>query len=115
MSNFANTINAHNKKILNETITKATCESCNLRIKASCPLNGNCLQSSLIYICKATTTKITNDHPHYIGLTENIFKDRLYKHKNSFRHESKKNVTELSNFIWENKHPSQSQESACYV
>ena len=115
MSNFVNIINAHNKNILHETITKATCESCNFRVKASCPLDSNCLQSSLIYICKAATTKITNGHPNYIGLTESIFKNRLYKHKNSFGHETKKNVTELSNFIWKNKHPSQSQESACYV
>ena len=115
MSNFASIINAHNKKILNETITKTTCESCNFIVKVSCPLDGNYLQSSLIYICKAAATKITNDHPHYIGLTENIFKDRSYKHKSSFRYESKKNATELPNFIWENKHTNQSQESACYV
>ena len=57
--------------------------------------------SSLVYICKAATNKITND---YIGLTENIFKDRLYKHKNGFRYESNKSATELSNFVWENKH-----------
>ena len=107
MSIFANIINAHNKK--------TTCESCNFRVKVSCPLDGNCVQSSLIYICKAATTKITNDHPHYIGLTENIFKDRLYKHKNSFRYESKKNATELPNFIWENKYSNQGQESASYV
>ena len=47
---------------------------------------------------------IIENHPHYIGLTENIFKDRFYKHKNSFKYESKRNATELSNFTWENKH-----------
>ena len=40
-------------------------------------------------------------HPHYIGLTESAFKDRLYKRKNSFKSESKRNATELSNFIWD--------------
>ena len=35
---------------------------------------------------------------------ENTFKDRLYKHKNSFRYESKKSALELFNFVWENKH-----------
>ena len=44
------------------------------------------------------------NHPHYIGLTEYTFKDRFYKHKNSFKYESKRNATELSNFVWENKH-----------
>ena len=104
MPNFAGIINAHNKKILNQNIAKTTCESCHCRVKASCPLDGNFLQTSLVYICKEATRKITNNYPHYIGLTENTFKNRLYKHKNSFRYESKKNATELSNFVQENKH-----------
>ena len=104
MPNVASIINAHNKKILNENIAKTTYESCNYRVKASCSLDGNCLQSSLIYTCKAATPKITNDYFHQIGLTENTFKDRLYKHKNSFRYDSKKNATELFNFVWENKY-----------
>ena len=62
------------------------------------------MQSSLVYICKADTPNIIENHPHYIGLTENTFKDRFYKHKNSFKYESKRNATELSNFVWENKH-----------
>ena len=44
--NFASIINAHNKKILNENIRKTTCDSCDCRVKASCPLDGNCLQST---------------------------------------------------------------------
>ena len=64
MPNVASIINAHNKKILNENIAKTTCESCNYRVKASCSLDGNCLQSSLIYTCKAATPKITNDYFH---------------------------------------------------
>ena len=102
MTNFASITNSHKKKILNENIAKPKSTSYNCRAKASYPLDDNCVQSSLVYICKAATPKITNDIPHYIGLTENSFKDRLYKHKNSFRYESKKNATELSNFIWEN-------------
>ena len=104
MPNFGSTINSHNKKILNENIAKPTSASCNCRVKASCSLDGNYLQSSLVYICKGATRKITNEYSHYIALTENTFKDRLYKHKNSFRYERKKNATELSNFAWENKH-----------
>ena len=132
MLNFASIINTHNKKILNENIAKATCALCNCIVKASCQLDGNYLQSSLVYICKAATAKVTNDYPHYIDLTENTFKGRLYKHKNSFRYKSKKNATELSNFVWENKHANTEtslewkildkarsyepgQESACYV
>ena len=103
MPNFSSIINSHNKKIINENIEKPPVKPCNCRSKSSCPLNGDCLQSSLVYICKADTINITEDHPHYIGLTENTFKDRFYKHKNSFKYESKQNATELSNFVWENK------------
>ena len=104
MPNFASIIVAHNKKILNENVLKATCAPCSCRVKVSSPLDGNCLQPSLVYICKAAVPKITNDNPHYIGLTENMFKGRLHKHKNSFTCESKKNATKLSSFVWENKH-----------
>ena len=90
MPNFASIINPLNKKILNENIVKPTFASCNCRVNASCPLDGNCLQSSLVYICKAATPKIINDCPHYKCLKEDTFKDRLYKHKNSLRYENKK-------------------------
>ena len=62
------------------------------------------MQSSLVYIFKADTPNIIENHLHYIGLTENTFKERFYKHKNSFKYESKRNATKLSNFVWENKH-----------
>ena len=71
MPNFASTINSYNKRILNENIGKSTSASCNCRIMVSSPLDGNWLQSSLAYIL----AKIINDFPHYIGLTENTFKD----------------------------------------
>ena len=104
MPNFGSIINSHNKKIINSNIPKKPAPTCNCHSKLSCPLNGDCLQSSLVYICKADTPNIIENHPHYIGLTENTFKDRFYKHKNSFKYESKRNATELSNFVWENKH-----------
>ena len=50
-----------------------------------CPLNGNCLQSSVIY--KATITR--KDHSTketYIELTENDFKARYGNHNASFKH-----------------------------
>ena len=61
-------------------------------------------QITLVYICKTNTPDIIENHLYCIGLTENAFKDRFYKHKNSFKYESKRNATELSNFVWENKH-----------
>ena len=44
-----------------------------------------------------------SDGVKYNGLTESTFKDRLYRHCNSFKHESKANSTELSKHIWEIK------------
>ena len=81
MPNFASIIIFHNKKILNEIIAKLTSSSCNCRVKVSYSLDSNCLQSSLIYICQGATPKFTNDNP---------FQNILYKHKNSFKYESKK-------------------------
>ena len=98
MPNFASIINSHNKKIINNNIPKPSTPTCNCHLKTSCPLNGDCLQSSLVYICKADMPDIIENHPHHIGFTENAFKDQFYKHKNSFKYESKHNATELSNF-----------------
>ena len=66
-------------------------------------LNCDCLQSSVVYGCEITSNNTTEDSPHHISLTENTFKDRLYKHTNSFKHETKKNSTELSNYVWGKK------------
>ena len=73
MPNFASIINSHNKKIINNNIPKPSAPTCNCSSKTSCPLNGDCLQSSLVYICKADTPDIIENHPHYTGLTENRF------------------------------------------
>ena len=70
MPNFASTINSHNKKIINNSIPKPSDPTCNCHSKASCPLNDDCLQSSLVYICKADTPKVTENHTCYIDLTE---------------------------------------------
>ena len=45
----------------------------------------------------------TDNVASYTGVTENTFKDRLYKHRNSFRYESKTNSSELSKHVWEQR------------
>ena len=57
MPNFGSIINSHNKNIINSNIPQPAA-TCNCRLKSSCPLNGNCMQSSLVYICKADTLNI---------------------------------------------------------
>ena len=65
----------------------------------TCPLNGNCLQSSVIY---QTTVKRNDNNTSetYIGLTENAFKTRYRNHTASFRHTKHRNSTELSKHVW---------------
>ena len=93
MNNTKQIIDNHNKRILNSskhindtadnTNTKDS-KTCNCRQKNTCPLNGNCLQSSLIY--QATVTRKDNSTTvTYIGLTENDFKTRYRNHSASFR------------------------------
>ena len=108
MNNTEQIIDNHNNCILNSskhindtadnTNTKDT-KTCNCRQKKNCPLNGNCLQSSLIY--QATVTRKDNSTTEtYIGLTENDFKTRYRNHTASFRHTNLRNSTELSKHIW---------------
>ena len=85
--------------MINNNIPNPSTPTCNCRLKTSCSLNGDCSQSSLVYICKAGMPDIIENYRHYIGLTENVFKDQFYKHKKSFEYESKRNATELSNFV----------------
>ena len=103
LPNFASIINSHNKKILRQEEMVSPKPHCNCRVKESSPLNGDCLQSSVAYGCKITSSNTAEDSPHYTGLTGNTFKGSLYEHKNSFKYETKKNSTELSNYVWDKK------------
>ena len=106
MNNTKQIIDNHNKHILNsskctdETANSTTDnKTCNCRQKSTCPLNGNCLQSSIIY--QATIKrKDNNTSETYIGLTANDFKTRYRNHTTSFRHAKHRNSTELSKHIW---------------
>ena len=108
MNNTKQIINNHKKRILNSskhindttdnTNTKDT-KNCSCRQKFTCPLNGNCLQSSLIY--QATITRKDNSTTGtYIRLAENNFKTRYRNHTASFQHTKHRNSTELSKHIW---------------
>ena len=89
MPNISSIIKSHNKKTLSNDESKLSKSSCNCRDKSSCPLNGNCFQQNVVYCIKVIRmNQFTNkNHPHYIGLTESFFKDRLYKDKNLFKYE----------------------------
>ena len=48
---------------------------CNCRKKESCPLNGECLTSQLMYRANATNA-VNEDMKKYIGLANSTFKER---------------------------------------
>ena len=99
MPNMKNIINNHNNMIIKNNRTNPPTPECNCRIQYSCPLNGKCLTTELVY--QATVTRNDNQQEEtYIGLTENTFKTRYNGHTNSFRNEEKKNSTTLSQYIW---------------
>ena len=106
MNNTKQIIDNHNKRILNSskhrdksTDNPVDNKSCNWRQRNTRPLNGNCLQSSVIY--QATIKrKDNNTSETYIGLTENAFKTRYRNHTASFRHTKHRNSTEFSKHVW---------------
>ena len=87
MNNMADRIKGHNNKILKQqqqhSSTEQQQQTCNCRKKSECPLNGNCLQSGLVYQATIETDDTTQK---YIGLTEGDFKTRYRNHTKSFNH-----------------------------
>ena len=98
--NFKKIISAHNAKILNP---KTPDPPCNCTDKDSCPLDGKCRASNLVY---QATLKTTEDPPTvetYVGLSATEFKDRYRNHKTSFKNRNHSKATTLSVKIWELK------------
>ena len=102
LPNMARIVSAHNKTILNEEEKPAVKRPCNCQKKNTCPLNGTCLEKSVIYKCHVKKSE-NDEGMHYIGLTGGTFKDRWAGHKYSFRHEKASKSTELSKYVWDLK------------
>ena len=102
MPNIGKTIRTHNRKVTegHTDEPKNETKTCSCRSKEQYPLNGRCLQKSLVY--QATVSTDTETY-RYIGLTEHSFKPRFTNHNQSFRHEKYSNSTELSKLIWKLK------------
>ncbi|GFS20219.1 LOW QUALITY PROTEIN: hypothetical protein ElyMa_001564700 [Elysia marginata] len=80
MPNIKQIISSHNKRIIKESSNKtSTTKLCNCRDKPSCPLQGKCLEQSLVYQAAVSETN-TNKIDTYIGITENTFKTRFNQH-----------------------------------
>ena len=99
MKSINSVISSHNKNIVNP---RTTSFGCNCWKKESCPLNGECLTSQLVY--RATVTNAVNeDMKKYIGLADITFKERDSNHKRDFKHQKYHNYTELAKYVWELK------------
>ena len=93
-------ISGHNTKIqTNKQTPTEDKKQCNCRAKKDCPLEGKCLESSVIYQATVTET-ISKQVETYVGLTADPFKTRFNNHTKSFKHIEYKTDTELSNHIW---------------
>jgi len=64
------------------------------------PIKEQCLVKEVVYQATITTTESTET---YVGLTTTELKTGWQIHQMSFKHESKKNDTELSKHFWQLK------------
>ena len=101
MPNMAAIISRHNKALLAQrTEPTSTVPPCNCRAKTSCPMKGQCRESSIIYKATLTTVGIAKN---YYGCSETKFKARFYNYNQSFKFRQKSNATELSKAFWQAK------------
>ena len=90
-------ISCHNKKILkSQNITDG---GCNCKSDTDpCPLQGECLTSSVVYKATVTTNQPKLKRKTYHGMTEATFKKRWYGHKDDIKNKEKYGTT-LSRYI----------------
>ena len=104
MATVKQVIDGHNKATLKIPETaqpqKDEGKTRSWREKEDCPLNGECLVSEVVYQATVTTR---DKKETYIGLTATQFKARYRNHLMSFRHEKRRNETELSKQLWQLK------------
>jgi len=97
--NMKQVIDGHNKATLRnakQPVQDQTVKTCNSRNKNDCPLEGQCLQKELVYQATVTTSEKKET---YVGLTATDFKTRWRNHQMCFKHEARRNDTELSKYL----------------
>ena len=96
MSSRSSVIKQHNYKVL--STTENVDQLCKCRNKESCPHNGKCLQTCIVYKADVITNK---DNHIYYGASDGEFKSLYNNHTNSFRYRHHEQDTKLSKHIWE--------------
>ena len=101
MPNMAAVIRQHNSTIINSQPSAphnaGSASKCNCRVKANCPMNGECLVQSVVY---RATVRSQDTEKDYTGLTASTFKQRFNSHQHSMRHRKYRHSTALSNYVW---------------
>ena len=83
MPNMAAIISRHNKALLAQrTKPASTVPPCNCRAKTSCPMKGQCRESSIIYKATLTTDGIAKN---YYGCSKTEFKTCFYNHNSELQ------------------------------
>ena len=101
MDNMGKIIKSHNAKVGR---TEDPIAPCNCQRSRTCPLDGNCNVSNVVYQAEVTVNE--QDPPKvYIGLCEPLIKERIRNHYKAFNDEQRRYVTDsaLSEYIWELK------------
>ena len=102
MQNIGQVISSHNKAAINKKAPQENKPTCNCRNPTTCPLDGKCLSSEIVY--QATVIREDNSNPEtYIKSTETPFQSRYNNHSNSFQNENNWHSTTLSQYIWTRK------------
>ena len=106
LNNVKKHISKHNAKVSNnlkksdENENERKC-NCTKKSKKNCPLEGHCLQKSVIYQAHVTTNNKTMT---YTGMTKNTFKQRFNGHNATIKKRPlKEKVTTLSDYVWKLK------------
>ena len=101
MSNMAQIIKSHNTNVGSPPVENE--RTCSCRDKQTCPLNGECLATNIVYRAEIVANNDQQRSKTYIGITAPTFKERLYNHNKSFNNRAYEKDTELSKHIWELK------------
>lgn len=102
MPNMGSIISSHNKTIL-EDRKPLEIGTCNCEQPDSCPLDGECTTTNLIYEAKISSTENNCPEKIYVGISEPPFKTRFRNHNRDFNNEDYAKTTELSKEVWEIK------------
>ena len=98
MSTIKSFIQNHTTNLLSNQTTPVVARSCSCRQKSECPLNNECLSQSLVYKAAVSQTP-SQINKLYYETCEKTFKERYNNHTVTFRNNSKKKSTELSNSL----------------